>query len=179
MESGNISGMLVEKYLGKVQEIIARTDLGRLYGSCNGRDKAYAQGILLKLHQEFEKVYGEGPVDSRMNSVMMPAVLRGRKTGKMALGFVLLDMESQGEHWGTVFLTDREIINAMGSVSPEQGTYIKENFVPYDYWYTPLAEHDCHVDYSSMPEDAMELWKCVGELRASGGIQTQSMGGIK
>ncbi len=94
MGSGNTSGMLVKKYWGKAQEIVARTDLGRLYESCNGQDKAYAQDILLKLHQEFEKVYGEGPVDSRLDFVMMPAVLRGRKTGKMALGFVHLDMES-------------------------------------------------------------------------------------
>lgn len=44
-------------------------------------------------------------------------------------------------------------------------------FVPYDYWYTLLSQYDCHVDFASMPEDAMELRKCVDELRASGSIQ--------
>ncbi len=67
----------------------------------------------------------------------------------------------------------------MGSVSPEQETYIKENFVPYDYWYTPLSQYDCHVDFSAMPEDAVELRKRVDELRTSGSIQAQSMGGMR
>lgn len=45
MRSGNTSGMLVKKYWEKSQEIVARTGLGRLYESCNGQDKAYAQAM--------------------------------------------------------------------------------------------------------------------------------------
>lgn len=58
MGSGNTSGMLVKKYWGKAQEIVARTDLGRLYESCNGQDKAYAQDILLKLLRSLKKSMG-------------------------------------------------------------------------------------------------------------------------
>lgn len=179
MESGNVSGMLMKVYWDKAQEILDRTDLGRLYESCNGRDKSYAQGTLFKLHQEFAKVYGNGSVDFKVDFVMMPAILRGRKTGKMALGFVNLDMESQGEHWGSIFLTDRGVINAVGNLSPEVRDYLCGNFVPYDYWYTPLAEHDCHVDFASMPEEVMEIWRYVDERRLSGSMQVQSMEGMQ
>ena len=55
-------------------------------------------------HQAFEEVYGEGYVDERYGMVMMPAVVKGTESGIKALALVTLDLESAGEHWGTIFL---------------------------------------------------------------------------
>ena len=73
--------------------------------SCNGGDTAYAAQKLLAMHQAFETVYGEGYVDEEYGMVMMPAVVCGRDSGIRTLALVTLDLESSGEHFGTIFMT--------------------------------------------------------------------------
>lgn len=91
--------------LGKVNEILKETDFYRLNVSCNGGDTAYAAEKLLAMHQAFETVYGEGYVDEAYGMVMMPAVVCGRDSGIRTLALVTLDLESSGEHFGTIFMT--------------------------------------------------------------------------
>lgn len=93
------------EFLGKVNEILKETDFYRLNVSCNGGDTAYAAEKLLAMHQAFETVYGEGYVDEAYGMVMMPAVVCGRDSGIRTLALVTLDLESSGEHFGTIFMT--------------------------------------------------------------------------
>lgn len=35
--------------------------------------------------------------------------------------------------------------------------YIRDNFIPYDYWYTANVKGDIHVDFYNVPEDVENL----------------------
>ncbi len=35
--------------------------------------------------------------------------------------------------------------------------YIRDNFIPYDYWYTADVENDIHIDLDEMPESVADL----------------------
>lgn len=35
--------------------------------------------------------------------------------------------------------------------------YIRDNFMPYDYWYTADVEDDIHVSFDNIPEDVENL----------------------
>lgn len=46
-------------------------------------------------------------------------------------------------------------------LNPNVRGYLNDNYIPYDYWYTPAIENDIHTDFSNIPEDVKEL---AGEL---------------
>ena len=166
------------EFLGKVNEILKETDFYRLNVSCNGGDTAYAAQKLLAMHQAFEGVYGEGYVEEGYGMVMMPAVIRGRESGIHALAVVTLDLESSGEHWGTTFLSPGgPLVQGYVYLTEEQKQAIKEYYVPYDYWYTPLVERDNHVDFTDMPDSVANIRKMVDEYLVTG--QSQAMDGPK
>lgn len=108
------------EFLGKVNEILKETDFYRLNVSCNGGDTAYAAQKLLAMHQAFETVYGEGYVDEEYGMVMMPAVVCGRDSGIRTLALVTLDLESSGEHFGTIFMTP-------GGMMEQGSSFLSEN----------------------------------------------------
>lgn len=56
------------------------------------------------------------------------------------------------EHWGTTFFTPKGILSDR-SDKPRIISEI-ENFVPYQYRYTPLLEVDHHVDRDDCPKEA-------------------------
>lgn len=104
-------------------------------------DTAYAAQKLLAMHQAFETVYGEGYVDEEYGMVMMPAVVCGRDSGIRTLALVTLDLESSGEHFGTIFMTPGGMMEQeSSSLSEKQKQALAEYYIPYDYWYTPLVE---------------------------------------
>lgn len=88
------------EFLQKINQLMKSVNFTLLNMSCNGKGTVYAAEKLLAMHQAFEKVYGEGYVDESYGMVLMPAVVRGRKSGIHALALVSLDLESSGEHWG-------------------------------------------------------------------------------
>jgi hypothetical protein len=142
------------EFLGKINEILKETDFYLLNVSCNGGDTAYAAQKLLAMHQAFETVYGEGYVDEEYGMVMMPAVVCGRDSGIRTLALVTLDLESSGEHFGTIFMTPGGLLEqGSSSLSEKQKQALAEYYIPYDYWYTPLVERDHHVDFTQMPEE--------------------------
>ena len=166
------------EFLGKINEILKETDFYLLNVSCNGGDTAYAAQKLLAMHQAFEEVYGEGYVEEGYGMVMMPAVIRGRESGIHALAVVTLDLESSGEHWGTTFLSPGgPLVQGYVYLTEEQKQAIKEYYVPYDYWYTPLVERDNHVDFTDMPDSVANIRKMVDEYLVTG--QSQAMDGPK
>lgn len=157
------------EFLGKVNEILKETDFYRLNVSCNGGDTAYAAEKLLAMHQAFETVYGEGYVDEEYGMVMMPAVVCGRDSGIRTLALVTLDLESSGEHFGTIFMTPGGMMEQeSSSLSEKQKQALAEYYIPYDYWYTPLVERDHHVDFTQMPEEVADIRRMVDELPVQG-----------
>ena len=125
-----------------------------------------------------EEVYGEGYVDEKYGMVMMPAVVKGTESGIKALALVTLDLESAGEHWGTIFLAPGgPLEQGNAELTEEQKRAIGEYYLPYDYWYTPLVEHDHHVNFTDMPEEVVGIRRLVDEYLVTG--QAQQMEGPK
>ena len=149
-----------------------KTDFLLLNMSCNTENTSYAAETLLAMHQAFEEVYGEGYVDEKYGMVMMPAVVKGTESGIKALALVTLDLESSGEHWGTTFLTPGEpLVQGNAELTEEQKRAIREYYIPYDYWYTPLVERDHHVNFTDMPETVANIRRLVDESLVAGEVQ--------
>ena len=88
----------------------------------------------------------------------IPAVIRSRQNGKLCLGIVTLDLESSGEHWGTEFLTPYGIISQNDpNLDNDMKKYIREQYIPYDYWYTADVENDIHISFDDIPEAVADL----------------------
>jgi len=101
--------------------------------------------------------------------VMMPAVVCGRDSGIRTLALVTLDLESSGEHFGTIFMTPGGMMEqGTSSLSEKQKQALAEYYIPYDYWYTPLVERDHHVDFTQMPEEVADIRRMVDELPVQG-----------
>ena len=79
-------------------------------------------------------------MDESYGMVMMPAVVKGTESGIKALALVTLDLESAGEHWGTIFLAPGgPLEQGNAELTEEQKRAIGEYYLPYDYWYTPVS----------------------------------------
>ncbi len=129
-----------QEFVDKINEILEKTDFLLLNMSCNSENTSYAAEKLLAMHQAFGEVYGEGYVDENYGMVMMPAVVRGRNSGRQALALVTLDLEASGEHWGTIFFTPEGlVVQGHPDLTEEQKRALREYYAPYDYWYTPLG----------------------------------------
>ena len=161
-QQDDISEKKEQEFIDKVNEILDKTDFLLLNMSCNTENTSYAAETLLAMHQAFEEVYGEGYVDESYGMIMMPAVVRGRESGIKALALVTLDLESSGEHWGTTFLTPGgPLVQGNAELTEEQKRAIREYYIPYDYWYTPLVERDHHVNFTDMPETVANIRRLV------------------
>ena len=148
-----------KNYIDKVNKILSTLDFNRLDCSCNSSYDGYARSILQTLHKAFVSVYRTDDLEhGGYGFVELPAVIRGRDTGHIALGLVTLDLNSSGEHFGTFFFTPHGVIDQDGEASTEQQkAYIRKTFIPYDYWYTPKVENDIHVEHASVPPDVKTL----------------------
>lgn len=171
-QQDDISEKKEQEFIDKVNEILDKTDFLLLNMSCNTENTSYAAETLLAMHQAFEEVYGEGYVDEKYGMVMMPAVVKGTESGIKALALVTLDLESSGEHWGTTFLTPGEpLVQGNAELTEEQKRAIREYYIPYDYWYTPLVERDHHVNFTDMPETVANIRRLVDESLVAGEVQ--------
>ena len=149
-----------EVFIDELNKVLIKADFDKLDKSLNGQDNAYAKEILGKMHEAFVYAYGTEPItEDNYEFLELPVIIRGRDTGHLALGTVTIDMESSGEHWGTVFVTPLGVLVQGNSLSPQEGEYLKQEFIPYDYWYTPNVEGDIHIGFEDVPEQIKELLK--------------------
>ena len=150
---------LLVQYIEKINvEILQGIDYDRLDLSCNSTDTAYAVETLKNLHQAFVEVYGTDDLDSELEFVNIPAVLRGRTSGHLAIGLVTLDLSSAGEHYGSNFFTRKGVIDDGASDNSSQNlAYLNKYFMPYDYWYTAYVQRDHHVDFERVPAPVADI----------------------
>lgn len=148
-----------EKFIENVNRVLYDVNYEKLDESCNGGNLEYAKEVLGKMHEAFFSAYGSYYLErDEYEFVELPAVIRGRNEGHVTLGIVTVDLQSSGEHWETFFLTPRGVLNQSGKSLPESDrNYLRENFAPYDYWYTPIVEGDIHVDFEDVPESVQSL----------------------
>jgi len=168
---------LQQRYIDKINgEILPHVNLGRLDRSCNSQDTGYAAEILRDMHNAFVQVYGTDRLgcDGEYEFVCVPAVVQARKTGRLTVGLLDLDLESSGEHWGTRFFSPEGILEQGSPDNNEKEMqYIRDNYIPYDYWYTPKVDGDIHIDPDSAPEAVANL---LNEARSG---QQPGQGGIE
>lgn len=152
MENNELQTVYIDK-LNK--DILPDIDYKKLHESCKSHDKQYAKEILKSLHDAFLEVYKTDYLTaSEYEFVLVPAVIQAGKTGDISLGIVTLDIDSSGEHWGTIFFTDKGLIDDHAqNLSNVQKDYIRTNYIPYKYWYTVEVERDHHVDFENAPEE--------------------------
>lgn len=154
MESKNLQDIFIDK----LNEILPIVYFVKLDQSCNSEDTTYAGEVLKLLHDSLVEIYGTEYLDDSNEFVELPAVIRGRNTGYIGLGIVSLDLQSSGEHWGTFFLTPKGVIDhGAENVTTDCVQYLKNNYVPYDYWYTATLDRDYHVNFENIPERVSEL----------------------
>lgn len=150
---------LVETFVNNINAVLQKLSLKHLESSLQSTDKSYAGEVLKEMHDAFIKTYGTDFLEEgEYELVNIPAVIRSSETGKLCLGIVTLDLQSSGEHWGTDFLTPYGVVS-QGDPDADINLreYIRDNFSPYDYWYTAYVEGDIHVDFDDVPEDVADL----------------------
>ena len=150
---------LSETFANNINAVLRKVSFGQLESSLQSPDKSYAGEVLKEMHGAFVKTYGTDYLEEgEFEFVNIPAVIRSRNTGKLCLGIVTLDLESSGEHWGTDFLTPYGVVSQGDpNMNADLQQYIRDSFVPYDYWYTADVERDIHVSLDGMPEDVADL----------------------
>lgn len=99
------------------------------------------------MHGAFISAYGCNYLEmGEYEFVELPAVICGRRSRHIALGIVTVDLQSSGEPWGSFFLTPEGVLDqGSESLTETDRNYLRENFAPYDYWYTPTVggRHSC------------------------------------
>lgn len=147
-----------KQYLDQLNRYLPTVDFIELDRSCNSAEDGYAKEVLKSLHDIFVEVYGTDRLDSGYGFADVPAVVLGRGTGHIGLGIVTLDVSSSGEHYGTWFLTPLGVLDAGDpEMSPAARKHLRENYGPYDYWYTVRLEWDCHADLENIPAKVADL----------------------
>lgn len=148
-----------KRFIDEVNDILAEVDFAKLDESCNGDQPDYAKGILARMHRSLLKIYETDNFTSACTDLVdLPAVMKSHNTGRLAIGLVTIDLESSGEHYGTAFFTGRGVLQQGAlNLTEEEKTYLKEQFTPYDYWYTPFVEGDIHESEHEMPIKVKEL----------------------
>lgn len=155
MSNKNLSEIFIQQINDYVLPDI---DLDKLDRSCNSQDNEYAKETLKRMHDIFVDVYGTDYLDGEYQFVEIPAVVRGRSTGHISIGLVLLDIESSGEHWGTYFFSPLGVIDdGDKNLTPKEKAYLMAKFSPYDYWYTVEIQRDHHVDFENIPAEAADI----------------------
>lgn len=157
---------LQEKFIKNVNSVLLNVDFERLDNSCNGKDKTYAKEVLEQMHNAFVSVYGDGMIYGEgVEFIQLPAVICGSASGHVALGIVTIDLQSSGEHWGTFFLTPHGVLDqGSKNLDADKKEYIRKEFIPYDYWYTPKVYGDIHVDFNNIPNEVQELMQFSEEM---------------
>lgn len=148
-----------DNFFERMDALLPLVDLYKLDESCNSEDDSYAKEILKQLHDIFVDAYETDNLEnSNHEFVVIPAVIKARKTSHIGLGIVELDLESSGEHWRTYFLTPRGVIERhQEETYNDNYNYIMDTYIPYDYWYTAAIERDIHVDFENVPEKISDM----------------------
>ena len=147
---------VVQRYADYINEnILQSVDYDKLQASY-GTDMVYAKGVLNNLHNAMVEVYGSeyfDDFDGDEGFVMIPGVVRGRETGKMAVVLLDIDLSSSGEHWGTTFLCGHGVVSQSEIGKSPAADAILKSIGIYDYCYTAIIPDDIHVAHSKLPKE--------------------------
>lgn len=153
-----------ERFIDHISaNILPFIDYKELDKSCRSEEKAYAKGILNLLHTAMTEQYGGAALAPEYRSmeddyVMVPGVIQGKKSGKIALALLGFDLSSSGEHCQTDILCRYGVVSqGNDSLPPDVKAEISGDFMPYDYGCTAQIPGDVHVQRNRLPEGIRDM----------------------
>lgn len=143
-------------------KILPFIDYSELEHSYHTPEKTYAKGILNLLHMAMAEQYGGTKLncgyDGPEGYAVLPGVIRGKKTGEIAVALLGIDLQSSGEHCETEVLCSYGVVTQGDSRLPKQVLdEFNAKFIPYDYGYTANVSGDIHVSKHEMPDEIKEI----------------------
>lgn len=145
------------------KRILPFIDYNELDRSYHTPEKAYAKGVLNLLHTAMAEQYGStqlscGYGDVQEDYAVLPGVIRGKKTGEIAVALLGIDLQSSGEHCDTEILCGYGMVSQTDSELPDQILdELSAKFIPYDYCYTADISGDIHVSKNELPNEIKEI----------------------
>lgn len=153
-----------ERYVDHINaDILPFIDYSELAQSYQTEEKAYAKGILNLLHAAMVEQYGTNTLSPSYNSmeddyVVVPGVIQGMESGKIAVALLGLDLESSGEHCQTDILCRYGVVSqGENKLPPSINAEIVVDFMPYHYGYTTKIPDDIHIQNSRLPDGIKEM----------------------
>lgn len=153
-----------ERYVEHINaNILPFIDYNELAKSYQTEEKSYAKGILNLLHTAMVEQYGTNTLSPSYNSmeddyVVVPGVIQGTESGKIAVALLGLDLESSGEHCETDILCRYGVVSqGENKLPPSINAEIVVDFMPYHYGYTAKIPDDIHIQNSRLPDGIKEM----------------------
>lgn len=152
--------------------ILPFIDYNELDRSYRTEEKAYAKGILNRLHTAMLEQYGDtrfacGHGDMQEEYAVVPGVIQGKRTGEIALALLGIDLLSSGEHCQTEFLCKYGVISQRHNDLPKAlAGEITARYLPYDYCYTADIPGDIHISKGRLLEGIKEILETFQEHTA-------------
>ena len=154
----------LDRYIDHINtHILPLIDYSELNRSYHTPEKTYAKGVLNLLHTAMAEQYGStqlscGYGDGQEDYAVLPGVIRGKKTGEIAVALLGIDLQSSGEHCETEALCRYGVVSQGDSRLPKQITEeFSAKFIPYDYGYTADVSGDIHVSKNELPDEIKEF----------------------
>ena len=152
--------------------ILPFIDYNEIDRSYRTEEKAYAKGVLNRLHTAMLEQYGDAQLvcgygDMQENYAVVPGVVQGKKTGEIALALLGIDLSSSGEHCQTEFLCKYGVVLQGHNDLPKAlAGEITARYLPYDYCYTADILGDIHISKGRLPEGIKEILQTFQEHTA-------------
>lgn len=154
----------LDRFIDRINaHILPFIDYSELERSYHTPEKAYAKGVLNLLHMAMAEQYGStqlscGYGDGQEDYAVLPGVIRGKKTGEIAVALLGIDLQSSGEHCETEVLCSYGVVTQGDSRLPKQvSEEFNAKFIPYDYGYTADVSGDIHVSKQKLPDEIKEI----------------------
>ena len=148
----------MDKYIKKLNhDVLDKFDFDKYGEALEKQDLQELTNALKILHDAFLEVYGTSCIDEDYEWILLPAIIQSTKNGLLTIGLVVLDLESSGEHWGTTFLTKQGTFDFDNEDSPEMKRTMREQWIPYKYYYTVDIPCDIHVSPEDYPPEIQQM----------------------
>ena len=144
-------------YYEKVfKETVPDIDWRSLKEAYKNGDMSYPTELLRILYDKYLEVY-DPVLESGNGMVTVPGIAKVAD-GTLYIALLDIDTNGQGEHWGTTFFTPNGVLQDQNEAAWNK---IKP-FIPYEYWYVPWFESECHIYWGDCPDDVYQILETVG-----------------
>ena len=135
-------------------------DLEKVIASYKTEDKTEAKILLKSMLEAFKDTYSVTNVDEISDKgeeiAYLPVVIKGRESGELCIGIVMVDLQSSGEMHSAQYLIHNGFYEE-DDVMSKKVKMIREKIGIYDYWYPLDYTGDIHVNFENVPDDVQKI----------------------